>query len=56
MSTVLQNKPNLTGTEHPIPALPPDLAEIANIWPRLPSHIRVGVVVMVKAAAEEHKD
>ncbi len=51
MSTVLQNKPNLTGTEHPIPALPPDLAEIASIWPTLPDHIRAGVLVMIKVAA-----
>jgi hypothetical protein len=28
------------------------LAEIATIWPQLPDHIRVGILAMVKAAAE----
>lgn len=32
------------------PALPPDLRELANAWPMLPSALKAGILAMVKAA------
>jgi hypothetical protein len=33
-----------------IPALPSELADLADVWPKLPSAVRAGILAMVRAS------
>ncbi len=48
---ILTEQKQNTRQAHPS-LLPPDLAELVTLWPRLTSHVKDGLVAMAKATAK----